>query len=236
MEGYPVIVTETQSSSRICSFILSFIVLVAVFWLIAGMFRPRDGGCRAVYGDVKSCADSTPPLYDGDAGPPPLEAYYPPEPGTPLGKLSATPNVAFPDAREAGAPYNATSFSNSEEAESYYRTFNPMSLQRAMPSNWRTQKEGCPGKADKTYDEFSRYTISPQKTKASTALAGVMRLGTNTRQGLSRTLGPRSLLHDAVVQLSPVPIGDSAFTFLDSSVRQSYIAAAMGAFPETKNS
>ena len=227
------IVTETYGSgSKTCGYILSFIFFGVLLWFLFGNFRT---GCRSVYGEVNSCKGGDIDSSRASMETSPLRAYYPPEVGTPLDKLSATPNVAFPSALEQPAPYDQTSFSNSDEANAYYATFNPMSLQRAMPSNWRSEKKGCPATEDNKYDEFSRYTISPQKTKASTALAGVMRLGTSTRNASSRIVGAGSILHDSVVPIGPRPIGDSAFTFLDSSIRQSYIAAAMGAFPEQKN-
>ena len=82
------------------------------------------------------------------------------------------------------------------------------------------------------YSEFNRYAIAPTQMKRAETMRSVLRLGELSRDGLSRTLGQRSLLRDFVTPLGPNPVGESAMLWNDSSVRQSYIAAATGRFPE----
>ena len=185
----------------------------------------------AVYGDTSGprCPpDSAPiPLSPPDLVPP-IEAYRPPQPDQ--GVVPATPNIAFP---AGGVAFDSEVFLPSEATEEYYQTFNPRDLSSAMPLSWRPSPPQCPVEDQEAFDEFSRYAISPGQLSKSTSMAAVMRLAESTREGNSRTLGSQSLLRNAVTPTSPIPTGNSEFVFLDSSVRQGYIAAATGRFPST---
>lgn len=129
------------------------------------------------------------------------------------------------------------SFQPSAETSEYYKYFQPQSLESAMPAGWRAAENPnkCAGDGEDVYSEFSRYAISPNQMKRAENMRSVLRLSESSRDGLSRTLGQRSLLRDFVTPIGASPIGNSAFVFSDSSVRQNYIASATGKFPEVAN-
>ena len=133
----------------------------------------------------------------------------------------------------AGAPLGGDTFSLSPASQEYLETFNPSGLQNIMPSGWRAPAAGqkCDPTDDGQFAEFSRYAVSPQMVQRSETMRSVMRHGENTRNGLGRTLGYQSLLRNYVTPSGAIPIGNSVMPFNDSQVRQSYIAAATGEFP-----
>ena len=137
-----------------------------------------------------------------------------------------------------GSPIDDTTYAASPETAQYYETFKPVSLESTMPMGWRSPGASakCGDAEDELYGEFSRYAISPNQMKRAENMKSVLRLSELSREGLSRTLGQRSLLRDFVTPLGPQPIGDNAMLFNDSSVRQNYIASALGRFPEVSQS
>lgn len=137
-----------------------------------------------------------------------------------------------------GSPIDDATYSASPETAQYYETFQPVSLESTMPIGWRSPGASakCGGGEDELYGEFSRYAITPNQMKRAENMKSVLRLGELSREGLSRTLGQRSLLRDFVTPLGPQPIGENAMLFNDSSVRQNYIASATGRFPELSQS
>lgn len=123
----------------------------------------------------------------------------------------------------------------SEVSQGYLQAFNPTSLKSLMPESWKAEAGAstCKAADDDAYSEFSRYSVSPSAVARSDKLKSTMRLSENTRNGLGRTLGYQSLLRNYVTPLvSPANVGRKAFTFNDSQVRQSYIAAVTGAYPD----
>lgn len=129
----------------------------------------------------------------------------------------------------------AGAFDLSDPGKEYMAAYNPTGLASVMPAGWRTDGANaakCASIGDGNYAEFSRYSISPEAVARSENMRGVMRLSENTRQGLGRTLGYQSLLRNYVTPVGPQPIGDKAMLWNDSSVRQSYIAAVQGSFPD----
>jgi hypothetical protein len=149
----------------------------------------------------------------------------------PMGTLSFVPNVAFP----LGAPFMNDSFAPSEATAEYYQTFNPNSLAQMMPAQWRAGGEKqCKDAMDPDngqFDDFSRYSITPQAVQKSENIRGILRLRENTQTTNAKALGLPSLLREAVTPLSAVPIGDKNFFSHDSQQRLSYIASALGAYP-----
>ena len=150
--------------------------------------------------------------------------------------LAKTPQPTLVSGVMAGNALDANTFQVSEDTEAYYKVFKPVSLESTMPMGWRTAPEDAAknraaGEED-VYSEFNRYAIAPTQMKRAETMRSVLRLGELSRDGLSRTLGQRSLLRDFVTPLGPNPVGESAMLWNDSSVRQSYIAAATGRFPE----
>lgn len=151
--------------------------------------------------------------------------------------LSKAPQVTAPLMGAAswtgGAPLDSSTYGLSEESSEYYKHFKPISLETTMPMGWRssTEPSKCSTGGEDIYNEFSRYAISPNQMKRAENMRSVLRLGESSRDGLSRTLGQRSLLRDFVTPLGPSPIGDNAMLWNDSSVRQNYIASATGRFP-----
>ena len=133
----------------------------------------------------------------------------------------------------SGSPVDGATYGISEDSAEYYKHFKPVSLESTMPMGWRTAENPgkCSAGEDDLYSEFSRYAISPNQMKRAENMRSVLRLSEISRDGLSRTLGQRSLLRDFVTPLGPNPIGDNAMLWNDSSVRQNYIASATGRFP-----
>uniref|UniRef100_A0A6C0BZL3 Uncharacterized protein n=1 Tax=viral metagenome TaxID=1070528 RepID=A0A6C0BZL3_9ZZZZ len=158
--------------------------------------------------------------------------------GASVPSLPKSPEVTVPLAGggaslTGGAPIDSSTYGLSDESAEYYKTFQPISLESTMPMGWRsaTNSSKCASGGDDIYNEFSRYAISPNQMKRAENMRSVLRLGESSRDGLSRTLGQRSLLRDFVTPLGPSPIGDKAMLWNDSSVRQNYIASATGRFP-----
>lgn len=152
----------------------------------------------------------------------------------------AAPRVAsigglnLPGSFEAGTAL-AGAFDMTEPGKEYLAAYNPTGLASVMPAGWRADAANpakCASTGDGSYAEFSRYSISPEAVARSENMKSVLRLGENTRQGLGRTLGYQSLLRNYVTPVGPQPIGDKSMLFNDSSVRQSYIAAVTGSFPD----
>ena len=152
--------------------------------------------------------------------------------------LAEAPRVSAATAGDGGWTLDATTFAPSQDSEDYYKHFKPVSLESTMPMGWRAaQQPGkCAAGEENLYSEFSRYAISPNQMKRAENMRSVLRLGELSRDGLSRTLGQRSLLRDFITPLGPNPVGDSAMLWNDSSVRQNYIAAATGRFPSVSES
>lgn len=129
----------------------------------------------------------------------------------------------------------AGAFDMSEPGKEYMAAYNPTGLASVMPAGWRADAANpakCASTGDGSYAEFSRYSISPEAVARSENMKSVMRLSENTRQGMGRTLGYQSLLRNYVTPVGPQPIGDKSMLWNDSSVRQSYIAAVTGSFPD----
>jgi len=151
------------------------------------------------------------------------------------GSIPKAPRVsgAMVGAAISGSQLDAATYGLSEDSAEYYKHFKPVSLESTMPLGWRTAENPgkCSAGEDDLYSEFSRYAISPNQMKRAENMRSVLRLSEISRDGLSRTLGQRSLLRDFVTPLGPNPIGDNAMLWNDSSVRQNYIASATGRFP-----
>jgi hypothetical protein len=145
---------------------------------------------------------------------------------------------ALAGAMTGGAALDSLTYGLSEDSSEYYKHFKPVSLESTMPMGWRAAETvgKCPAEGEDLYSEFSRYAISPSQMKRAENMRSVLRLSESSRDGLSRTLGQRSLLRDFVTPLGPSPIGDTAMLFNDSSVRQNYIASATGRFPQVSKS
>ena len=152
----------------------------------------------------------------------------------------AAPRVAsigglnLPGSAEAGTAL-AGAFDLTEPGKEYMAAYNPTGLASVMPAGWRADGANpakCASTGDGSYAEFSRYSITPEAVARSENMKSVLRLSENTRQGLGRTLGYQSLLRNYVTPVGPQPIGDKSMLFNDSSVRQSYIAAVTGSFPD----
>lgn len=128
--------------------------------------------------------------------------------------------------------YGGDLFKPSDVSQEYYDEMNPQGLRNLMPGSWRPGAK-CSGAGDdgSVFDQFARYSISPDAVRRSEGLRGMLRLQENSRNSNSRTLGTANLLGNAVIPLNPIPIGSKSFVFQDSSQRQSYIAAATGSFP-----
>ena len=139
---------------------------------------------------------------------------------------------AFAGTVSGGAALDSLTYGLSEDSSEYYKHFKPVSLESTMPLGWRAQDGAEKCASEDLYSEFSRYAITPSQMKRAEGVRSVLRLSESSRDGLSRTLGQRSLLRDFVTPLGPSPIGDAAMLFNDSSVRQNYIASATGRFPE----
>jgi len=156
------------------------------------------------------------------------------------GSIPEAPRVsgAMVGAAISGSPLDAATYGLSEDSAEYYKHFKPVSLESTMPMGWRTAENPgkCSAGEDDLYSEFSRYAISPNQMKRAENMRSVLRLSEISRDGLSRTLGQRSLLRDFVTPLGPSPIGDNAMLWNDSSVRQNYIASATGRFPNVSES
>jgi hypothetical protein len=151
--------------------------------------------------------------------------------------LAEAPRISAA-AGDSGWTLDASTFAPSQDSEDYYKHFKPVSLETTMPMGWRATQDPekrSAGEED-LYGEFSRYTISPNQMKRAESMRSVLRLSELSRDGLSRTLGQRSLLRDFVTPLGPSPVGDSAMLWNDSSVRQNYIASATGRFPDVAQS
>lgn len=165
-----------------------------------------------------------------------------------IGRVPFTPNLGLPTPDEVigsravgSTPFQSSAFAPSEVSAEFYATFQPSSLSQMMPANWRPSGQNCGAVAaaqagaspvDANFDEFSRYTVAPSQVQKAETLRGTIRLAeiTNTRN--SRTLGEPSLLRNAVTPLSPIPIGSTAFPWMDSQMRQGFIAASTGRYPE----
>ena len=154
------------------------------------------------------------------------------------GSLPEAPKVSAALAGDGGWTLDANTFAPSQDSEDYYKHFKPVSLEATMPMGWRAAQDPakCASGEENIYSEFSRYAISPNQMKRAENMRSVLRLGELSRDGLSRTLGQRSLLRDFVTPLGPNPVGDSAMLWNDSSVRQNYIASATGRFPDVAQS
>ena len=163
--------------------------------------------------------------------------YVPP--GTDATSAVDTPNV-YPVSSRLNNPhfttYNQNVYAPSEDFEAYLSSFNPTGLSDQMPLNWRAGGDvGCEKRdadgSKEEWESFGRYSITPQQFRKAEKLDRLMALGLNTREGNAKALGLPSLLHNSLMATSPVPIGNDAFIFNDSSLRQAYIAQATGSFP-----
>lgn len=152
--------------------------------------------------------------------------------------LAQAPKISAVGAGDGGWTLDSNTFAPSQDSEDYYKHFKPVSLESTMPMGWRAAQDPakCSAGEEDLYSEFSRYAISPKQMKRAENMRSVLRLSELSRDGLSRTLGQRSLLRDFITPLGPSPLGDSAMLWNDSSVRQNYIAAAVGRFPEVAQS
>ena len=156
--------------------------------------------------------------------------FQEPRPG-----LGAPVGVSGAFAGTGGSALDSGTYEVSEDSSEYYKHFKPMALEKTMPLGWRGEgAEKCG--SEEVYREFGRYAVTPVQMKKAEGLRSVLRLSENSRDGLARTLGQRSLQRDFVTPLGPSPIGDAAMLFNDSSVRQNYIASATGRFPELSKS
>ena len=156
----------------------------------------------------------------------------------PNAMMAQAPQVSGAMAGDGGWSLDASTFAPSQDSEEYYKHFKPVSLEATMPMGWRAPQDSAKSTSgeEDVYGEFSRYAITPNQMKRAENMRSVLRLGEISRDGLSRTLGQRSLLRDFVTPLGPNPVGDSAMLWNDSSVRQNYIASATGRFPEVAQS
>jgi hypothetical protein len=199
-------------------------------WLLCGATSGGEAapGAACAYGAAAPARPQAPRLrahsaeYAPAAGPASL-------PADPASNLGAGANAAPPTA----APYADDAFRPSEATEEFYSTFKPQTLAQMMPSNWRPKGCASAGEGDEgQYSQFARYSISPAMVRRSESLRGMLRMQENTMTTNSKTLGMPNLLHNAVKPLRATPIGSSQFVFQDSQLRQGFIAAATGAYPE----
>lgn len=149
-------------------------------------------------------------------------------------RVASLGGLNMPGSVEAGTAL-AGAFDFTEPGKEYLAAYNPTGLASVMPAGWRSDGANpakCASTGDGSYAEFSRYSISPEAVARSENMKSVLRLSENTRQGLGRALGYQSLLRNYVTPVGPQPIGDKSMLFNDSSVRQSYIAAVTGTFPD----
>ena len=153
-------------------------------------------------------------------------------PQIPVGVDSPRLSGALVGGNQGGTSLDLDTYTPSQTTSEFYSVFKPVALEATMPMGWRAT--GPSEKPDDTniYNEFSRYAISPNQMKRAENMRSVLRLGESSRDGLSRTLGQRSILRDFITPLGPNPIGDKAMLWNDSSVRQNYIASTTGKFPE----
>ena len=128
------------------------------------------------------------------------------------------------------SPIDSMTYANSADTMDYYIQFSPPALTSAMPMGWRSSREAEDDKG--VFGEFKRYTISQPQLKKAENLKSVVRITESSRDGLSRSLGQRSLLRESVSPLSTVPCGHNSKLFNDSSVRQHHIANLTGQYPE----
>ena len=193
---------------------------------------PRQPSCRS-YAASRAGPDAEAPYYGAS------QHYGAPQQTTGPVKAAAQP-VAFPPAVER--PQIAHNFmlegafTPSEEMQAYDATFAPTTLQQSMPASWRTDGTEDTGASSEEFAEFSRYAISPNQMQKSENMRSMLRLGELSRDGLARTLGQKSLLRDYVTPVGPLPMGNGAMLWNDSSVRQNFIASATGRFPELAES
>ena len=152
---------------------------------------------------------------------------------------AAAPQARSDVALAGSAPLDASTYDMSDDSKQYYEHFKPASLEQSMPLSWRSGTDGeatheaAAGDGAK-YAEFSRYAISPRQMKRSESLKSALRYGELSRDGLSRTLGLKSLLRDQITPTGPSPLGNAAMLWNDSSVRQNYIATVTGRFPNVQ--
>ena len=128
-----------------------------------------------------------------------------------------------------GCQIDDMTYSPSSDTAQYYTEFHPNSLENTMPAGWRSNAKNID---DGVYKEFNRYVVSPSHMKKAEAIRSSLRLGQLSRDGLSRSLGQRSLLRDYVTPMGPNPLNNTAMLFNDSSVRQNQIASATGQYPD----
>ena len=205
-----------------CQMILmSIVIVLGVIWITTSL---NSHPCQKHY-----ISKPAPPVqyvqeqYYGDAEPMTREV--------PITGAVVEPR---PTQSMAGAaPLDDSTYDVSPETKEFYEQFKPVTLEQTMPAGWREKGQLA---ANDSPDEFSRYAITPNQMKKSEKMRTVLRLSENSRDGLSRTLGQRSLLREYVTPLGPNPIGSTAFPWNDSSVRHAYIASAMGRFPEVSQS
>jgi hypothetical protein len=148
--------------------------------------------------------------------------------------VSSIGGLNMPGSVDAGTALSGA-FDMTEPGKEYMAAYNPTGLASVMPAGWRADAANpakCASTGDGSYAEFSRYSISPEAVARSENMKSVLRLSENTRQGMGRTLGYQSLLRNYVTPVGPQPIGDKSMLWNDSSVRQSYIAAVTGSFPD----
>jgi hypothetical protein len=120
-------------------------------------------------------------------------------------------------------------FELSDPGKEYMAAYNPTGLASVMPAGWRapaSSEEGGDSAPDKSYSEFSRYSITPEAITRSENIRSVMRFSENTRQGLGRTLGYQSLLRNFVTPVSARPLSDQSMLWNDSTIRQGYISGS----------
>lgn len=130
------------------------------------------------------------------------------------------------------AQANPTSWPNDEGKYSLFPG-NPQAQQGAkleidnlMPASWR----GIKNCATETTDdaEWAKYAPSKAAFDRYITASGSVRLGVNTRDSNSKTLGVPLLLRPS----PPVPLSTQEMPFLDSDQRQSLIYNATGHFPQ----
>lgn len=238
-QGQPCVMPPTSSRVSICTLLLLGLLFVAVLVFLCRKRQTPHGAAAPPIASAAARPFNEVPTRAPPAAPAPQPVVPPPSaPTVPLA-VGAAQGPAVGPAQVAsglamGASFGADLFQNSPETAEFYAHFKPQSLESTMPAGWRSADD--PAEQDPTYAEFSRYAVTPSQMKRAENMRSVLRLSESSRDGLSRTLGQRSLLRDFVTPLGPSPIGNNAMLFNDSSVRQNFIASATGRFPNLAES
>ena len=132
-------------------------------------------------------------------------------------------------------------FELSDASKEFVAAFAPNGLAKSMPPSWRNAKEMSKTGVSsasynsepnaKAFDEFSRYTVTPNASHRAESLRGAMRLPELSSARNYKALGAPNYLLEQMFPTKPKPIGFANMPFLDSSARLARVAAATGEYP-----